>query len=89
MNIYTITGLNDLEDLRCFGWLPTVEEALIRVANNTGDLHEDRYTHLVIERIESGVFPVTKALCWFVWEGKWVACDRPAGWERVVNFALA
>jgi hypothetical protein len=85
--IFTVTAI-DIHDrgfvrCRCFGYFHTDTEALVAVTDNSGDLQECKYTHIVIEKQHCGIHAEAVDLYWFEWidyvltGGEWVACDRP------------
>lgn len=77
---------------RCWGWMPTLEEAKEAVKRNSGDMAECcYYTYMVIEKVQCGIPAIplfTKdSEIWYKWHvdpkdpnkfrGKWLLCEKP------------
>lgn len=100
--IHTVTGVRteqqvsvhgkpyEAVDTRCFGWYPTLEEALSAAAENACDINEaGHYPWLVVESVGPGVYagPRHGQERWFRWiqdgeyagEGRYEACGPPEG----------
>jgi hypothetical protein len=86
---------------RCWGWLPTLEEAKLSVKRNSGNMSECcYYSHAVIEEIFPGLpsmmFSDSDFQIWYEWKvapkdpnryhGKWIKCDRPAWSGSICSF---
>jgi len=89
---------NRIPKPRCWGWVPTLEEARIAAKINAGDMAECcYYTHLVIEEIAAGIpsmmFSDSDKTWWYEWHvdpkdphrfrGKWIKCLKPAWAEGI------
>ena len=65
--MYFITGLheegNQFIAKRCFGFYPRKHQAVNAISERSDDLHEDTFTHLVIEKCTSGVYPQARGYC--------------------------
>lgn len=91
--IYTVTSIQGdpkRSRTRCWGWYPTLEEAIESVKMNAGDMAECcYYSHVVIEVVSCGIpsIPSDKEH-WFKWKvdpkdkhgfnGQWHKCSKPA-----------
>jgi hypothetical protein len=74
---------------RTFGYYRGFPSALKAVKENTGNMHECLYTHLVMERIGEGVHALTKDEQWFRWfRNKWTPCEKPDWARGIVNWAV-
>lgn len=66
--IYTITAFSPAGiSARVFGWFPTYKGAAEAVRGDSGSMHEEVYTTLVIEEVNAGVHGSGKTVQWFEW----------------------
>lgn len=100
--VYTVTGIHlgpamtvtgkpyEAHDTRCFGWYPTLDEALKAAGSNAADINEaGHYPWLVVEAVGAGVYggAMSDEQHWFRWEqeglyageGHYEACEPPEG----------
>lgn len=76
---------------RVFGFFEEHVKALRAVVNDTGNMHECLYSHIVLEGIYEGIHPEVVAEEWFEWDqlnGCWRSCDKPKELEHIVNFSI-
>jgi len=93
--MYFITGLheegNQFSARRCFGYYPRKHLAVKAITENCGDLREDTFTHLVVEKIISGVHPTALDIAWYRYDSSssgWIRCVRPESAGNYFQFAL-
>jgi hypothetical protein len=93
--MYFITGLheegNQFIARRCFGYFPRKHQAVQAISDGSDTLHEDTFTHLVIEKCISGVYPQAQDIAWFRFDSsksKWVNCIRPESAKHYFHFSL-
>ena len=93
--MYFITGLheegNQFSARRCFGYYPRKHQAVQAIEGNCDDLHEDAFTHLVVEKVISGVHPPARDIAWYRYDStssRWIACERPESARNYFQFAL-
>lgn len=100
--IHTVTGIRTEQQLnvhgtpyeavetRCFGWYPTLEEALSAAADNACDINEaGHWPWLVVESAPPGVYcgPLHDGERWYAWvqegtyagDGHYDPCGPPEG----------
>lgn len=76
---------------RCFGYCNTALDAIRAVLNNYADIHEELYTHAVIEKIGPGFHPMPEMEIWFKWDEdkeKWTLSSKPSWSEHIINWAI-
>jgi hypothetical protein len=93
--MYFITGLreegNQFIARRCFGFYPRKHQAVQAISDDSGDLHEEIFTHLVIEKCTSGVYPSAHDIGWYRFDDsstKWSSCNRPESAKNYFKFSL-
>ncbi len=93
--MYFVTGLreegNQFTARRCFGFYPRKHQAGKAIFDNSIDLREDTFTHLVIEKYTSGVSPLAQAVAWYRFDSassRWVSCTRPESAKNYFQFSL-
>lgn len=93
--MYFITGLQEegqqFTGRRCFGFYPRKHQAITAIADNAEELHEDTYSHLVIEKCAPGVYPAAEDVSWFRFDRfstRWVNCARPQSAKDYYHFSL-
>ena len=90
--ITALTGLEESDNTRCFGYYPEKEEALEAVLENRCNLNEHIYNYLVVEKIDKGIHSITKEETWFQWsktgQGKWCQIAKPLETEHIINYAI-
>lgn len=82
-----------MERHRVVGWFETQAQAMEYVDSvNSRPLWEAGfYTHLLVERVTSCVYPETKDVAWYVWDkktDKWSKIYRPQQFENACNFSI-
>jgi len=76
---------------RCFGYYTTKFNATAAVMENRGDLHESLYTHMVIEKLPTGIHPSPESETWYEWDREtevWETIDKPEWSAHRINWAL-
>ena len=95
--IFTVTAIDirarGFDRCRCFGFFFTLEKAREAVRNNSGGMHECKYTHLVIEEQGENIHAHAEAIDWYKWtidteiyEGFWNPHKRPVGEDNDIAF---
>lgn len=85
--MFFITLLNEFDSPRCVGYQPLEWVALFVIKQHVGN--ESRYNHLVIEEIDSGIYPDTKKQIWFKWvDGTWKEIEKPIWAKGTTNWAI-
>jgi len=94
-SIFTITTVYingaGLVDSRCVGYEYSKQMAIDMVVGNNGDIHEDLYSHCVIEEVGVGLYPQIKSFLWFEWDKDTEAyrhCCVPDGQEFIRNYGI-
>jgi hypothetical protein len=94
-DMYFITSLheegNQFTARRCFGFYPRKHQAVKAIPENCDDLHGDTFTHLVIEKYTSGVYPSSQDIAWYRFDSsssQWVCCARPESAKNYIQFSL-
>lgn len=100
--VHTVTGIRterhlsvkgnpyEAVDARCFGWYPSLEEAMSAAASNACDINEaGHYPWLVVESVPPGVYAggMVDEEHWYRWaqdgeyagEGSYEPCEPPEG----------
>ena len=93
--IFAVTALNEEGHVQCvdpgrtFGWFAEYDTAEEAVLHNEGDIHENYYTHVVIERVREGIHPLARDQWWFAWSvNAWIKCAKPQWAERICNWSI-
>lgn len=92
-SIFTITTLkiDSTDSSRCVGYEFSKQMAIDMVIGNYGDVHEDCYTHCVIEETCVGIYPRIKSFLWFKWDDdadRYIQCCVPDGQEQMSNYGI-
>ena len=76
---------------RTVGWFSSYSEAELNVKNNNGDIHEEQFTHVVIEEcyegLYGGMYDCSKF--WFVWDPglkEYLKCDEPESEKSIIGY---
>ena len=80
-----------IETVRCLGFLETLDDAITSVEINQGEMHEERYNYVVIEKHTPGLWKTAKVEMWYAWnneERKWEQTACPRFLESVRSFAM-
>jgi hypothetical protein len=93
--IYLVTVMNEKGD-RCWGWLPTFEEAEDTVLENVGDIFECYYDYAVIEECLPGWYHSHKQMGWYkaIFDTskkpypQVIKIERPKEYDGVFNFGV-
>lgn len=93
-SIFTFTALTLREDghiqhSRTFGWESTWEAAISTVLAKGHSMEECRYTHIVVEAVNSGLHGMSTKEAWFtVHQGVVTPIEKPKTLEGCINFAI-
>jgi len=86
---------DEFGDCRCWGYLPDIKSAMQEIHHENeeheGELFFDReFNYLVIEEINEGLMAGCKREWWYKFtnSNEWVACEKPVGIEKVINFGI-
>jgi hypothetical protein len=89
--IYTITTIEHVhktDGTRCIGYYYSLADAIRAVSPF---LQEYKYTHLVIEEAQQGLYPNITKDVWFKWKSskkKWIKCSVPKWAKRICNWGI-
>lgn len=94
--IYTLTTVNpsflacdEVTQKRTWGYYTVINEAMMAVFKNYGNMRDCLYDYLVIEHYEPGVIAIAKLEDWYKWENnRWICCSKPEWARGVVNWAM-
>jgi len=93
--IFTITTVYinaaGVANSRCVGYEFSKQMAIDMVIGNYGDIHEDSYSHCVIEETGVGIYPQIKSFLWFEWDKdaeRYIQCCVPDACVSVSNYGI-
>lgn len=93
--MYFITGLREEGDRfiarHCFGFFSLKDLADQAISENSRYLHENTFTHLVIEKCLSGLGTVAQDIAWYRFDRyslNWISCERPESAKNYFQFSL-
>lgn len=95
--IHTVTTMKldtrgNIRRSRCIGYFLHLDNAKASVEVNAGDIYESGwYTHVVIEGLPEGLYPVQENRVWYRWsddDHRWVQCEQPDGMEAFAGFSI-
>ncbi|NMC74382.1 MAG: hypothetical protein GYA56_08525 [Geobacteraceae bacterium] len=93
--MYFVTGLHEegrqFIRKRCFGYYPRKHQALQTIEGNCDELRDEACTHLVVEKILSGIYSAARDTAWFRYDGassRWIRCERPESAGNYCQFSL-
>lgn len=104
MNIYTITAVEIgpnpfsptggglVNNPRIFGYLSSKELAYEAVEENQCEMHEAKFTHIIVEEVPHGILAQSSVKRWYEWnyaDKKWQQCKWPTDVpENTTNFSM-
>jgi hypothetical protein len=81
----------NIKTQRTFGFFEHRRRAETAITLNTGNMEECLYNYLVLEYMEEGIHPEVMVEKWWSWGDetrRWEPCEKPSGFEGLVNWAL-
>jgi len=85
-------GLSYHSDSRTVGWFDNEIDARNEVEGNSLDIHEGNFNYCVIEKTETGIYPVPPLKeIWYYWnkeKERYVRIRKPKKLKSIVNFGI-
>lgn len=68
-----------------------MHQAVQVIEGNREDLRDEACTHLVVEKVLSGIYSAARDMAWFRFDessSRWIKCERPESARNYCHFSL-